>query len=64
MGMMTPIEILQEQLYKYEHALEKSEKSFKAGQITSNLHQIHKTNNEPKIKEFKQAIAILKAEEL
>lgn len=61
---MTPIEILQEHLYKYEHALEKSEKAFKAGQITPALHRIHKINNEPKIKEFRIAIAILKAEEL
>jgi hypothetical protein len=61
---MTPIEVLQEQLYKYEKALKKSEESLKAGQITPELHRIHRTNNEPEIKKFRRAIAILKAEEL
>lgn len=61
---MTPIEVLQEQLYKYEKALKKSEESFKAGQITPELHHIYRTNNELQIKKFKQAIAVLKAEEL
>ena len=61
---MTPIEVLQEQLYKYEKALRKSEESFRAGQITPELHRIHRIRNEPQIKKFKRAIAILKAEEL
>jgi hypothetical protein len=61
---MTPIEILQEQLYKYEKALQKSEESLRNGQITPELHHIHRTTNEPQIKKFKRAITILKAEEL
>jgi hypothetical protein len=58
---MTPIEVLQEQLYKYEKALKKSEESLKAGQITPELHRIHRTNNEPQINLFEEAIKILKA---
>ena len=57
---MTPIEILEEQLYKYEKALEKSKVALHAGLITPELHRIHKTNNEPKIREFKLAIRILR----
>jgi hypothetical protein len=61
---MTPIEILQEQLYKYEKALKKSEEALQKGQITPELHRIHRINNEPNISEFKRAIAILTAMEL
>ena len=57
---MTPLEVLQEQLNKYERALEKSKESLSKGDITPQLHQIHKTNNEPKIREFKLAIRILR----
>jgi hypothetical protein len=56
---MTPIEVLQEQLHKYEQALKKSEVAFKAGHITPELHRIHRTNNEPKIRVFKKAIEVL-----
>jgi hypothetical protein len=57
---MKPIELLEEQLFKYEKALKKSEDSFKEGSITPELHRIHRTNVEPKIKEFKHAIRILR----
>ena len=60
---MTPIDILQEQLNKYEKAVRKSEEALSNAQITSELHQIHQKNNEPYIKKFRQAIAVLKAEE-
>jgi hypothetical protein len=57
---MTPVEVLQEQLDKFEKNIKKSEESLAKGDITPELHRIHRTNNEPKIKEFKYAIRILR----
>jgi hypothetical protein len=56
---MNPIKVLEEHLYKYEQALEKSSWALHNGKITPELHRIHKTNNEPKIRVFKKAIAVL-----
>jgi hypothetical protein len=50
---MTPIEVLQEWLYKYERALKRSGEALRNGQITPELHRIHRTTNEPLIKKFK-----------
>jgi hypothetical protein len=61
---MTPIEVLEEELHKYERNITVSADALKVGLITPELHETHKTNNEPKIKEFKRAIAILKTAEL
>ena len=57
---MTPREVLENQLYKYQRALHKSADSLKAGQITPELHRIHRTNLEPKINLFEQAVKCLK----
>jgi hypothetical protein len=56
---MTPKELLNEQLRRYEKALHKSFESFKVGQITKELHETHKGNLEPKIFQYKQTIQVL-----
>jgi len=58
---MTPIELLQEKLAKYERALHKSFESFKKGEYSEELHNTHKKNLQPKIFEYQQAINLLKA---
>jgi hypothetical protein len=56
---MTPIELLKDKLYEFEKALQKSFQSFKAGQITKELHETHQKNLEPLIFQYKQAINYL-----
>jgi hypothetical protein len=56
---MNPIDLLKKQLNEYEKALHRSFESFKSGQITKDLHETHKSNLEPKIFKYKQAIQIL-----
>ena len=58
---MTPREILEEQLYKYQKSLQKSAAALSAGSITTELHHIHQTNLEPKIAMFQEAVNVLKA---
>ena len=57
--MITPKEVLQEQLYKHQKALSKSKEALRTGQITPELHRIHRTNNEPQIDLFEAAIRVL-----
>jgi len=56
---MTPKELLKIELNKYEKALHKSFESFRAGQITKELHKTHKDNLEPLIFQYKQALVCL-----
>lgn len=56
---MTPIELLKEELNKWEKALQRSFKCFQGAEINSELHETHKKNLEPKIFQYKQAINIL-----
>ena len=56
---MTPLELLKEKLNEYEKALQKSFKYFQEAKISSELHETHKKNLEPKIFQYKQAINIL-----
>lgn len=56
---MTPKELITNQLNEYEKALHKSYESFKAGQITKELHEIHKANLQPLIFQYKQALNYL-----
>jgi hypothetical protein len=56
---MTPLELLQKELNKYERALEKSKESHEKGKIDVGLHLSHARNLEPKIKEFRLAIRVL-----
>jgi len=58
---MTPREVLENLLYKYQRALQKSTEALRSDQITPELHRIHRTNLEPKIRMFEEAINILKA---
>jgi len=57
---MTPIELLAKELAKYERALKKSTDFVLSGEITLEKHNQHRTNLEPKIKEYAQAIFLLK----
>ena len=59
MKHLSPIELLKERLYEYEHALHKSFESFKKGDISGELHTKHKNNLQPKIFVYKQAINYL-----
>lgn len=55
----TPIERLQEGLTELELALKKSIEVWANSSIDSDLHEKHIKNLEPKIKEYKSAIAKL-----
>lgn len=56
---MEPIDLLKEKLQEYEKALQKSFVSFRDAEISSELHETHKTNLYPKIFRYKQAIYAL-----
>lgn len=57
--MKTPIELLKDELYDLEKSLHKSFESFKAGQITGEIHHTHKANLQPMIFTYKRAIQFL-----
>jgi hypothetical protein len=57
--MKTPIELLKNELNDLEKALHKSFESFKAGQITKEVHEIHKNNLNPMIFTYKRSIQFL-----
>jgi hypothetical protein len=58
MNHITPIELLKERLQVYERALQKSfEESQKTGDDSD--FKVHKSNLEPKIFQYKQAINCL-----
>jgi hypothetical protein len=56
---MKPIELLKDELNKYEKALQKSFIAFREGGIDSTTHETHKKNLEPKIFEYKRVINII-----
>ena len=58
--METPLELLENKLKDLEKSLHKSFESLNKGQITKELHITHKTNIEPIIFNYKQAINFLK----
>ena len=58
--METPLQLLEKRLFELEKALSKSFNSFKSGQINKETHLTHKSNLEPKIFEYKQAVDFLK----
>ena len=57
--METPIELLKNRLHELEKALSKSFESLRAGNITSEIHEIHKKNLKPIIFNYKRAIQFL-----
>ena len=61
---MTPIEVLQEELHKWENSLVKLEQAILNGQIPDSVYNERKNNILPKISSYKQAIAILKANDI
>jgi hypothetical protein len=56
---MTPLELLEKELLKYEKALEKSIKAHDEGKIDIGIHEDHVRNLEPKISAYRLAIRIL-----
>ena len=58
--MKKPIELLEEELYKYYKAKRKSETAYAEGGINLPTHEQHMENLNPIIKEYKTAIRILK----
>ena len=59
MEHLKPIDLLKQRLNEYEKALQKSFESYQKGNIIIQTHQTHKSNLEPKIFEYKQAIQYL-----
>lgn len=57
---MEPITLLQKQLDVWESALKHSYTSFENGEITYEMHELHRANLEPKIELYNKAIKILK----
>jgi hypothetical protein len=57
---MTPLELVESERDKFTKALRKSAESYKNGQIDYNLHEAHVMNLAPQIKEWNEAVAILK----
>lgn len=55
----TPIELLQKELTELKRNLQKSKEMFADDVIDLNTHMLHTKNLEPKIKEYKNAIAKL-----
>jgi len=47
-------------LFEYEKALQKSFESYQKGQLDKATHELHKSNLNPKIFQYKQAIELLK----
>ena len=58
---MTPIELLQAELAKWQSALTHLEQAFKDDLIPENVYHERKNNLKPKISTYKRAIAILSA---
>jgi hypothetical protein len=56
---VTPLELLEAELAKWQKALDKSKKTFDEGGIRLVDHETHKANLEPKIAKYKYAIRIL-----
>jgi hypothetical protein len=61
---MTPIELLQAELNKYQKALKKLEEAFRDNLIPENIYHERKGNLQPKISTYKRAVAILTSCEL
>lgn len=59
MKQLSPIQLLDKELYELEHNLEKSKEIFEKGSITLELHETHVKNLTPIIKKYKQAIQLL-----
>lgn len=57
---MTPLELLESERDKLTKSLKKSAESFKKGEITYDLHEVHLMNLVPKIIEWNDAISALK----
>lgn len=57
---MTPIQLLEKELKLYKRSLEKSNDSFKKGDITKELNNKHWRNLIPLISEYENAINKLK----
>lgn len=57
---MIPIKLLEKELKALERDLKKSEEAFSDGKIGKRLHEQHLDNINPRIKEFRDAIMILK----
>jgi hypothetical protein len=53
---MEPLELLKQELEKWEKALRKSEDFLKKNMITMEEHETHKRNLIPKIQSYKHAI--------
>jgi hypothetical protein len=53
---MEPLELLKQELEKWEKALRKSEDFLKKNMITIEEHETHKKNLTPKIQSYKHAI--------
>ena len=58
--MNTPIKLLEKELKALERDLKKSEEAYTDGKIGKRFHEQHLDNISPKIKEFRDAIMILK----
>jgi hypothetical protein len=56
---MTPLELLHQELDKYQMALKKSTESYKEGKIDHATNSLHKSNLDIKIQQYKKAIKIL-----
>jgi hypothetical protein len=56
---LTPLELLEHELHKWQKALKKSKEAFDEGEIDQLTHETHVGNLEPKIQEFKLAIRVL-----
>ena len=57
---MTPVQCLQKQLDVWESALAHSHKSFRIGTLSTSEHKKHINNLVPKIDAYKQAIEVLR----
>jgi len=58
--METPLELLENKLNELEKSLHKSFEAFKKGNINNELHNVHKSNIEPMIFNYKQVINFLR----
>ena len=56
---MTPLELLQAELDKYQKAYDKLNQAFMDNLIPENIYYKRKDNLKPKISTYKRAIAIL-----
>ena len=56
---MTPLELLQAELDKWVHSLEKLEDAFKNDLIPKNVYHERRDNLLPKISSYKRTIAII-----